>query len=67
MLSDFLALKRIKSTSRNKIGDRRLDNLAFLSIESRLSKEVDVNYVIDAFPDIKNRLLEIRHKYSGEL
>ena len=58
----FSALKRIKSSARNKIADKRLSNLATLSIESRLTKEVNINDVIEVFANMKDRRLELRYK-----
>ncbi|KAG0704209.1 hypothetical protein GWK47_024735 [Chionoecetes opilio] len=52
----FSALKLIKTTLRNTMGNERLGNLAALSIESRRVKSLDLEVFVDKFAENhKNR------------
>ena len=45
----FSAMKLIKTYLRNSMGDRRLSNIALLSIESERAQHLDLNIVVDEF------------------
>jgi hypothetical protein len=60
----FSTLKRIKTSSRNTIGEERLNALSMLSIEDEFIKSVPDfnNKVIDRFAKLKNRRVEFNYK-----
>ena len=45
----FSCLRRLKTYLRNTSGDTRNSNLAFLTINTRRTKDLDVDEIIDAF------------------
>ena len=45
----FSTMKLIKTYLRNSMGDRRLSNLALLSVESTRTQNLDLNIVVDEF------------------
>jgi len=45
----FSIMRQIKTYLRNSMGDERLSNLAVLSIESKRSKTLDLDIVVDEF------------------
>ncbi|ESO02950.1 hypothetical protein HELRODRAFT_81101, partial [Helobdella robusta] len=51
----FSKLKIIKNYLRSTMGQSRLSDLAILSIERDLAKEVDFDEVIDKFASLKAR------------
>ena len=51
----FSRLKFIKNYLRSTMSERRLTNLALLSIERKLSYNLDFDCVVDTFSNMKNR------------
>lgn len=58
----FSALKRIKTSQRNKINDDRLSSLAVIAIERDLASKVPNVEVINHFASTKNRKIPLHHK-----
>ena len=52
----FSALKRIKTYLRSTMNEDRLSHLAIISIERKLSKEIDYDKVIDKFASTTRRI-----------
>ena len=55
----FSVLKRIKTWLRNSIGQDRLSSLSMISIEKGLSKEIDIDKVIDQFAAGKDGRMQL--------
>ena len=55
----FSVLKRIKTYMRATMGQERLTHLAVLSVERELSKNLDLDLVIDRFRDMHQRRLQL--------
>ena len=55
----FSVLKRIKTYLRATMGQERLTHLAVLSIERELSKNIDLDLVIDRFDAMHPRRLQL--------
>ncbi|KAL4142012.1 hypothetical protein QTP88_004544 [Uroleucon formosanum] len=55
----FSNLKLIKSYLRSTMGQERLSNLAILSIENEVTREIDFQEVIDKFAAIKSRKVKL--------
>ncbi|KAJ8912005.1 hypothetical protein NQ315_003542 [Exocentrus adspersus] len=70
--TQFFSFKRIKTYSRNSMGQTRLSNLGTISIESDLVKHLQ-NFsgfkfhdkVIDHFAAMKNRRIDLIYKHTG--
>ena len=55
----FSILKRIKTYMRATMGQERLTHLAVLSVERELSKNLDLDLVIDRFRDMHPRRMQL--------
>ncbi len=52
----FSTMKRIKTTLRNSIGDKRLSNLALIHVHRDIANNLNVEHVIDMFSKDKRRI-----------
>ena len=57
----FSSMKRLQSYLRNAMTPDRLDDLAILNIEKLLSREIDMNIVIDKFDAVHNNRRILLH------
>ncbi|CAF1017735.1 unnamed protein product [Rotaria sp. Silwood1] len=52
----FFTMKRIKTTLRNSIGDKRLSDLALIHVHRDIANNLNVEHVIDMFSKNKRRI-----------
>ena len=55
----FSAMKLVKTTLRNKMGDDYLEDCMILTIERELAEDIDLDLLIDDFDSRKDRRVQL--------